>query len=911
MWGIVLVAGAILALILLVVWIVRTGFLLHTAGVDPQFVQTVPDRVRYTSMGGIVLLTAIAATASLTVALSLVFPGHGWLPFLPVGMLWGAIVLNFDRWIVSSLDYGPLTAEEAGAGQAPRKGSKAVHFLVRFTMAALVGLVISEPIVLAIFGPEIKQQLNAQHVTDISQQTAQINAAANRQIAVVAAPVASARAALAAATRNATKAHTIYICELTAKCHLPQGEITGVPGPGPQTAQDFLAWRAAVRQENNARQALSTATAAAQGKISTIRAQATAKIGKATAAILADNGLLARERALDTLSRQNPGFFLRRMLLWLALMFIDLAPVLLKTFSPPTLSDHLQRSAAVKLARNATPEAVADSDHESQKRAITREHDLEYHQVVVAADYRRRMVEADAEPPANGAALVNGAGPVVANLNGFAAPNGQHRTWRRGGENGDGVAAGWVIGGRWLVKRPLIDMSHSGRVPLVAADLRREYPFEVVVKIIAPPPRAEGPQALRERRHAQMEMSLPLGHIHDNLAEVLDCDLDPEHGFYIVTRLYPQTLEGYLREAVQQDSLTLGQVLTIAVQTLAGLRAAWDRGFVHLDLKPANVALAEDGTVKLIDFGLAQQYQQVNGGNDTTTAARFTPFYAPPEQMERRDSSWISRNADIRALGAVLYRMLTGFPPLFREALAIGLVDASGRYRYESYDDIRHLVRSVEPVGVGELVSYLPEDLDMLVRQWLRIDPQMRCPGTPATMAERAWLQLAAVHERAQASAEASFLVGPRVVHEPRTGRLVAQWRARPAGGGRAWPGPAQSGDTVEGAPAGLVALDVRDAETVDVQAVDAGAAGPGAFGAGVFEAGVFGAEVFGPRPADAQAADRGVFGAEVFGPRPADAETADPQVGGARAGDGMPEPGGGVAGEPARWDYPEREGDT
>ncbi len=54
----------------------------------------------------------------------------------------------------------------------------------------------------------------------------------------------------------------------------------------------------------------------------------------ATKKIDADNGLLARERALDTLSQQNSGFLLRRLLLWLALMFIDLAPVLLKTFSP-------------------------------------------------------------------------------------------------------------------------------------------------------------------------------------------------------------------------------------------------------------------------------------------------------------------------------------------------------------------------------------------------------------------------------------------------------------------------------------------------------------------------------------------------------------------------------------------------
>src|ERR1051326_7204357 len=151
----VVIVAAIVLVPLAVWWLIRTGALLRVAGVDPQYVQTVPDRVRYTSMGAIVLLTATAATASLTVALSLVFSGRDWPFFLPVGLLWGAIVLNFDRWIVSTIDYGPLTAEEAAAGHKPRTWSKVVHFLVRFTMAALVGLVISEPIVLAIFGPEI------------------------------------------------------------------------------------------------------------------------------------------------------------------------------------------------------------------------------------------------------------------------------------------------------------------------------------------------------------------------------------------------------------------------------------------------------------------------------------------------------------------------------------------------------------------------------------------------------------------------------------------------------------------------------------------------------------------------------------------------------------------------------------
>ncbi|HEV2375753.1 MAG TPA: DUF4407 domain-containing protein [Streptosporangiaceae bacterium] len=831
--------GSAIALGLLITWMVRTGFLLRCAGVDPAFIRTAPDGVRYTSMGAIVLLTATAATASLTMALSLVFPGHGWLRFLPAGLLWGAIVLNFDRWIVSSIDYGPLTAEETAPGRQARTGTKAVHFCVRFTMAALVGLVISEPIVLAVFGPEINQQLTTQHVSDVAQQTAQINAETSRQVAALAQPVTAAARALATATHNANTAHKIYICELTGNCHLPQGEVTGVPGLGPQTTQDFQTWQRTVAEQQKAQRALDSATAAQKQQAAALHAHARQEIAAATAKINANNGLLARERALDTLSSQNPGFLLRRVLLWLALMFIDLVPVLLKTFSPPTLADHLQRAAAVKVARNAMSDAAADSDHQSQKLSVTRTHDLHYHDLATQAQYSRRLVAAGviATPPTgpgvtspSGSAslgpLPNGHTPTGHAPNGHTGTNGQHSAGLSSAAAGDagvgaaglsaaglggtglgsanlqsaglgrgGAQAGWVVGGRWLVRRPLTDMPHSGRVPFVANDLHGEYPFEVVVKVIAPPPRAAGGQALKERRHAQMEMSLPLGHVHDNIAEVLDCDLDPDHGFYIVTRLYPATLEQHLLAATEQDSLTVGGVLEVAVQILAGLRAAWGRGFVHLDLKPANVALTAEGTVKLIDFGLAQQYERANGGNDTTTMARFTPFYAPPEQMERLDSTWISRDADIRALGAVIYRMLTGYPPLFREARALGLVDAAGHY--ESYTDIKRLLATVEPVPVAELITYVPEDLDMLVRQWLRTDPRMRCPGTPRTMAERAWLQLTAVAERVSTGPEAGFLAGPRVVHEPQLAHLSEQWRPRTDG---QWRGFTRSGDTLDAA---------------------------------------------------------------------------------------------------------------
>jgi hypothetical protein len=155
---------------------------------------------------------------------------------------------------------------------------------------------------------------------------------------------------------------------------------------------------------------------------------------------------------------------------------------------------------------------------------------------------------------------------------------------------------------------------------------------------------------------------------------------------------------------------------------------------------------------------------------------------------------------------------------LFREAHALGLVDAAGRH--ESYTDISDLISTVEPVPVTELINYVPEDLDMLLRQWLRIDPQMRCPGTPETMAQRTWHQLTAVLELVRAGQEAGFLAGPRVAHQPNFAELRAQWHSRQPGHARPWTGNPRSGSTVEEPhPDTITVPGARDAETMEPDA--------------------------------------------------------------------------------------------
>jgi len=127
---------------------------------------------------------------------------------------------------------------------------------------------------------------------------------------------------------------------------------------------------------------------------------------------------------------------------------------------------------------------------------------------------------------------------------------------------------------------------------------------------------------------------------------------------YLVTEYVPgRTLADRIAE---QAPLPESEALTIASQVCAALEHIHARGVVHYDLKPANVMLCPDGTIRLIDFGLAH----------TAITARFTlsggvpPIgssdYVAPEQIRRKRGRV---SVDIYGVGTMLYEMLTGRPP--------------------------------------------------------------------------------------------------------------------------------------------------------------------------------------------------------------------------------------------------------
>ena len=126
-----------------------------------------------------------------------------------------------------------------------------------------------------------------------------------------------------------------------------------------------------------------------------------------------------------------------------------------------------------------------------------------------------------------------------------------------------------------------------------------------------------------------------------------------------------------LAERIKQGPIPVDEALPIAKQIAEALEAAHEQGIIHRDLKPANVKVKDDGTVKVLDFGLAKAMDRTPSGDPsespTLTASATamgvimgTAAYMSPEQARGRP---VDKRSDIWAFGAVLYEMLSGKRP--------------------------------------------------------------------------------------------------------------------------------------------------------------------------------------------------------------------------------------------------------
>jgi serine/threonine protein kinase len=163
--------------------------------------------------------------------------------------------------------------------------------------------------------------------------------------------------------------------------------------------------------------------------------------------------------------------------------------------------------------------------------------------------------------------------------------------------------------------------------------------------------------AAKERFLAEAKVSCNLS--HPNIVRVYDVGQSGNYYYFSMERLKGHNLRNRI-EAYERDNrqFSIDEVTDIARQLIDALRYA-HRYIVHRDIKPENIWLAEDGTVKLMDFGIARAYSSSHMTQTGMTLG--TAYYMAPEQrVAAKDVDW---RADQYALGVVLYELLSGQLP--------------------------------------------------------------------------------------------------------------------------------------------------------------------------------------------------------------------------------------------------------
>ena len=231
---------------------------------------------------------------------------------------------------------------------------------------------------------------------------------------------------------------------------------------------------------------------------------------------------------------------------------------------------------------------------------------------------------------------------------------------------------------------------------------------DVALKVLPEAFTSDPDRLARFEREAKVLASLN----HPNIGSIYG--LEEAEG---VRALVLELVEGpTLADRITQGAIPLDEALPIAKQIAEALEAAHEQGVIHRDLKPANIKVKDDGTVKVLDFGLAKAFQPDASDSNmsmsptislTAAATQMgmvigTAAYMAPEQASGKP---VDKRADVWAFGVVLFEMLTGIRPFVGDDLSKTLARVIDRD-----PDWSALPNGMSPVLRGFLHGCLAKD---------------------------------------------------------------------------------------------------------------------------------------------------------------------------------------------------------
>jgi len=219
---------------------------------------------------------------------------------------------------------------------------------------------------------------------------------------------------------------------------------------------------------------------------------------------------------------------------------------------------------------------------------------------------------------------------------------------------------------------------------------------QVAIKMCATPD-----EEVRKRFHREAQFVGNL--VHRNITLVFDFGVEGDVPYIVQEFLTGFDLDELVKAGALKDTKT---VVAILLQVCEGLDFAHHRGIIHRDMKPSNIRVLEDGTVKILDFGIAKSLE---GGTKLTQTgiALGTAGYLAPEQIQ---GGTVDARTDVFALGVVAYELVTGVRPFEGKTLS----------------NVLYKILNDQPRPPAALAPVCPEELDRIIRKCMEKDQTER-----------------------------------------------------------------------------------------------------------------------------------------------------------------------------------------